>query len=570
MLFPPLIAGALLLAAIIINPFREMCTLDDSFAYARMVQHLLSTGQYRLDAWAAANMPVQTYLAAGLSEIFGYSLSLLRCTTIGLFAVGVASFYRLLRDLGHSADAAAVLTLAIPATPLVLMLGFTFMSDVQFLGWQLLALLLYVRGIRDRSTTYMLVGSLATGCAIGTRQFGVAILIGLVVVWLRPSRYRPPARLLLAGIVVPLLVAIWQIHIGFSSPNITQTLRLKETYQFLRFPAPLLLKELVWRCAVLLQYVGMSLLALLPLSFGLPRSVWKSRLFRTPVWLLILLACFAVLVGLSTASAITARPAARQNGLGTPLEMGWLLPAKLWKLPWFMWLLDLGGIAGGAVLLVLGIRSLRALSHARPEKVLLAGTGLGLLSMHLVYRQLNDTYVTALIPFGLLIVGEALPSLPQSRALIRACAATAIIFILGTALWMRAEYAAQEAIWNSADKLLRPGVQPLDIWAPCWSDYHGSFDAWIAAGTPGYDDYAGLHYLDPLHDPYLLWLQSQWDRAHYRVLISSSLTAPPGWQLIAARSYLAANLSRRYALSLVRTPESPQSSAESSAAPQVR
>jgi hypothetical protein len=135
---------------------------------------------------------------------------------------------------------------------------------------------------------------------------------------------------------------------------------------------------------------------------------------------------------------------------------------------------------------------------------------------------------------------------------------------------MRGEYAAQEAIWNSADKLLRPGVQPLDIWAPCWSDYHGSFDAWIAAGTPGYDLNDRRRYLDPLHDPYHLWLQNQWDRAHYRVLISSSLTALPGWQIIAVRSYRAANLSRRYALSLVRTPESPQTSAESSAAPRVR
>ena len=31
--------------------------LDDDFAYARMVEHLLRTGQYRPDAWTAANLP---------------------------------------------------------------------------------------------------------------------------------------------------------------------------------------------------------------------------------------------------------------------------------------------------------------------------------------------------------------------------------------------------------------------------------------------------------------------------------------------------------------------------------
>jgi 4-amino-4-deoxy-L-arabinose transferase-like glycosyltransferase len=186
MVLPALIAVALFLAAIIINPFREMCTWDDSFAYARMVQHLLSTGHYQLDAWAAASMPVQIYLAAGLAKIFGYSLSLLRCTTICLFVVAIASFYRLLRDLGHGESLAAILTLAIPATPLVLMLAFTFMSDVQFLGWLLLALFLYARGIHKRSITYMLLGSLAAACAIGTRQFGIAILFGLAATWSGP------------------------------------------------------------------------------------------------------------------------------------------------------------------------------------------------------------------------------------------------------------------------------------------------------------------------------------------------------------------------------------------------
>jgi hypothetical protein len=85
-----LIGGALLCAVVIVDPLREFMSQDDGWAYARSVEHLLRTGEYRLDAWSAANMPVQIYLAAGLAEIFGYSLSLLRVSTLMLLVAGLA------------------------------------------------------------------------------------------------------------------------------------------------------------------------------------------------------------------------------------------------------------------------------------------------------------------------------------------------------------------------------------------------------------------------------------------------------------------------------------------------
>ena len=92
-----LIGGALLCAVVIVDPLREFMSQDDGWAYARSVEHLLRTGEYRLDAWSAANMPVQIYLAAGLAEIFGYSLSLLRVSTLMLLVAGLAALYGLLR-----------------------------------------------------------------------------------------------------------------------------------------------------------------------------------------------------------------------------------------------------------------------------------------------------------------------------------------------------------------------------------------------------------------------------------------------------------------------------------------
>jgi 4-amino-4-deoxy-L-arabinose transferase-like glycosyltransferase len=263
---PGLLAATLLLATIVINPFREMLSEDDAWAYARTVQHLLATGKYQLDAWAAANMPVQIYLAGGLSKLVGYSLSLLRCTTLALLAVGVGSFYALLREFGHTKNVASVTTLAIPASPLVLMLAFTFMSDVQFLGWLLLSLWLYVRGLRHQNMWSMAFGSLAAACSIQTRQFGVVIIIGLLLSGLLSQRKRrPAARLLLAGLLAPLSAAALQFYMGLKEPNFTQAYRVSELHAFFNHPLTLLVKEFIWRCSIILQYIGISVLPLLPL-----------------------------------------------------------------------------------------------------------------------------------------------------------------------------------------------------------------------------------------------------------------------------------------------------------------
>src|SRR5690242_10893141 len=97
--WPVLLVAAVFAALVgIVDPIREMMTEDDGWAYARSVEYLLKTGHYRLDAWSAANMPVQIYFAAGLAHVFGYSMSLLRVCTLILFFSGAIAFCCILRD----------------------------------------------------------------------------------------------------------------------------------------------------------------------------------------------------------------------------------------------------------------------------------------------------------------------------------------------------------------------------------------------------------------------------------------------------------------------------------------
>jgi hypothetical protein len=42
---------AFVIIAVVVNPFPELLTQDDGWAYARSVEHLLDTGEYHQDSW---------------------------------------------------------------------------------------------------------------------------------------------------------------------------------------------------------------------------------------------------------------------------------------------------------------------------------------------------------------------------------------------------------------------------------------------------------------------------------------------------------------------------------------
>ena len=128
----------------------------------------------------------------------------------------------------------------------------------------------------------MFLGSLALGCAIGTRQFGIAVIGGLALSWLLSGReHRPPIRFMLAALVIPVLAASAQMYVGFRAPNFTQAFRLGEEHHFIARPALTLLKEAFWRCIIISQYIGMSVLTVLPLVL-IPGKSAKNKASRWP------------------------------------------------------------------------------------------------------------------------------------------------------------------------------------------------------------------------------------------------------------------------------------------------
>jgi hypothetical protein len=163
--------------------------------------------------------------------------------------------------------------------------------------------------------------------------------------------------------------------------------------------------------------------------------------------------------------------------------------------------------------------------------------------------QLNDTYIVAFIPFALLFAFEPVRTASPSGIRLRLSTGLSLAMIPLTSLWMRSEYAAQQAAWQASDELMKQGVSAADIQAPLhWAEYHGAFDAWIASGAPGFKAITtptSLGY-DRLHDPFYEWSRARGDEAEYRVTDSSDSLPPEGFQLISLRSYRNARFTIRF------------------------
>jgi hypothetical protein len=422
------------------------------------------------------------------------------------------------------------------------------MSDVQFLGWMLAALFLYVRGLRRGSDALVFVGSIAAAAAIGTRQFGLAIVGGLLLAWICCRREdRPRLRTLLFAAALPAAAAGWQILLGLQQPNFTQAARLWQQRVYLGQPPALLAHEFLWRAAIVLHYMGISLLPALPLVIAAALAcAGRSRRSATRFVLLAVLIGLALCAILLTGSPLTGPldwPARRG---WPPLGLDWLLPFQLRNHLELFRPIDLAGlgvaVALGAVALC-GARRLWPIRRNRPETLLLVTTPACLLGQHLLYVQFYDTYLVPLVPFALLLVAVQYREPILTGRLGAPSLAVSLATLAVLALWIRADFAPQTTLWAAADRLTKAGVPAAEIYVGWshWMEYRGAFDDWVAAEKPGHEfalprSHAGSKSgVDPFHDPFHTWLDIRGQHAAYRV--QDWPISEPGWRLIARDSY---------------------------------
>jgi hypothetical protein len=471
----------LFLAAVaVVNPFREM-PYDDDWAFSETVKHFLDTGAYRLNEWLAPNMPFQTMWGALFCLPFGYSFSALRISTIVLSVIGLVAFRALTLEHGLSRSAGNLLTLCLASSPLVFKLSLTYLSDLPFLSMTIVAIWLYTRALRGERWLDWVAASVAASATIFIRQFGMAILGGLALVWLLDRRRFARFGQYFVGALLPVMSSLWQLQQGWNQSNWAQTLLLRR--QKLFFWGGSFLKDLPWRIPVLVEYIAWFLL---PVALVAALAVWRQLRAKSSD------------SGSAGVSVETARSASSSRSslvaqlvtwlvvllAGVAyghwvLGVSWLMP----YLPWFFEILKLLRlkaeipatlltIAGGVLFAhLLSRRYFVAANRPRLEHGILDAATLVSLAMALVFFVFGDKDVLIFLPFAAIAVGKQTERvlLRHRRAGVGAC----LLMMAGTAVWTREDLCRNKAVWTLAARIEARGVPSERIFAGWeWYGYH--------------------------------------------------------------------------------------------------
>jgi hypothetical protein len=390
--------------------------------------------------------------------------------------------------------------------------------------------------LRDRHAVVLLAAGAVAACATGTRQFGVALPIGFSVALLLAERQGGRFRAFLCGATFPFAIFGWQLWTAGLQPNFTQLVRLTEQRMFLT-TAPLdLAKQMVWRVTVLAEYAALFTAAIIPAVlwawFCSARNPLQDRRSAIPE----ILGLFGSLCLLLSVHVANSAPGAPDLVPRIPWVAGHLMPPG----SWYKFVATAAAILSSAVLFPFLARRSGVLAVWRTRHqtgMFLVSTLLAYTVLHLVYVQLNDTYLIILVPFALLGVFAALRTAPASRAYAPLAIATATISGLSLAFWMRGDYNRQEAIWRSSEAVHAAGVDPLQISGSLhWVEYHGAFDRWLKTlgADPRPEDFSGSY---RLHGPFYTWVKEQQTSAQYLIFPARRRPESPGYTILRGVSY---------------------------------
>ncbi len=270
------------LAILLVNPYGNF-PLNDDWSYGTTVQRLLEEGRYRPTGWTAMPLISQVLWGALFCLPFGYSFTALRVSTLVLALLGVFAFYLLLRQVGGSRKIAVVAALILAFNPVYFSLSQTFMTDVPFTTFTIIALLFLIRNVLFDSFSDLFWGTCCIAAAMLCRQLGFFLPVSFALVLLAKYGFslRWAVRAIPAGGVgmAGLLVLQYWLMVSEAVPSkYSSTLHI--LIQALRRPHTLVFTIFEQLCVILI-YLG---LFLLPLTFflSIPHRTDKSaRLAKT-------------------------------------------------------------------------------------------------------------------------------------------------------------------------------------------------------------------------------------------------------------------------------------------------
>ena len=205
-----LITFAWSIMTIVVNPIGNF-PLNDDWAYAESVKHLLATGNFQLPGWAVANLLPQVLWGALFCLPLGFSFTALRFSTLTLGLIGVIATYKLFQEIIVDRKIALIGAFILAVNPLYFGLANTFMTDVPHYTITIISLYFFTLGIKKDSLRAIFIAVFWAIVSLLIRQITAALFFGYAVAYVVKNKARISSIIMAAILFVCLPVGVQSI-----------------------------------------------------------------------------------------------------------------------------------------------------------------------------------------------------------------------------------------------------------------------------------------------------------------------------------------------------------------------
>ncbi len=267
--------------ALLVNP-RGDFPLNDDFSFGRTVFNLTERGVLQFDDWLSMTLLTQVLWGAGFCKLFGFSFTVLRCSTLLLGLIGLFAFYRTIRLVSSGSGLAFIGALTLAFNPLFFSLSYSFMTDVPFISLVSLSVLFFCKYFRDEQLKWWLLATVFAVLALLVRQLGLLLPMAFTFTWLLVKKWN--GRQLVIGLG-PLVIGLLSYFLFMQWFVATQG--LPDTFGtfpklFKRLTDDNFLEVCLNRVGGLLLYLGLFLLPFNLLILQRPKN--RRLLLHTIAW----------------------------------------------------------------------------------------------------------------------------------------------------------------------------------------------------------------------------------------------------------------------------------------------
>tara|TARA_R110002049_G_scaffold309292_2_gene520356 strand:+ start:16299 stop:17912 length:1614 start_codon:yes stop_codon:yes gene_type:complete len=196
---------------LIVNPIGDF-PLNDDWCYGKSVKTLMEDGYLKIYNWGEMTLVAHVYFGYLFTELFGFSFTVLRWSTLVLGAVSILGIYQLCILVNASRRLALLSALLCMVNPLFLGLSFSFMTDVPFYCIVIWSFYFFVKALQTNEWKQLFIAILLCCWAFLIRQIALVLPVAWLLTLILTQKPTPKT---LIRAILPLFV-LTILYFGYS------------------------------------------------------------------------------------------------------------------------------------------------------------------------------------------------------------------------------------------------------------------------------------------------------------------------------------------------------------------